>query len=178
LREGDSISIELRLEVEAIPLEPIIVTASSRPAWEHLQPPALWEFWERKEHMEKLGVGSFFTYEDIKPVVGQKTAQIVADFAPFFFTQAHPDRRSDYFIRGRGKCYPPIYLDGHLLRGTPVFIGGQRLEEPPILDDWIQSSGIAAIEIYRGSSSVPGEFRATGSNCGVVAVWSHRGIRR
>jgi hypothetical protein len=178
LRDGDSINVELRMEVEAIPLEPIVVTASSRPAWEHIQPPAMWEFWERKDYMEKLGIGNFYTWEDIKPVAGLKAAQVVADFAPNFYTDSHPDRITSFFIRGRFECDPLLFLDGHLLRGDPQMRGGRMEELPPILDDYIDSSLIAAVEIYRGGSDVPGEYRLPGSNCGVAAVWSQRGIRR
>lgn len=178
LREGDSITVELRMEVEAIPLDPIVVTASSRPAWEHIQPPAMWEFYERKDYMERLGIGDFYTWKDIKPVTGQKAAQVVADFAPYFYTESHPDRMNSFLIRGRFGCDPLLFLDGHLLRGDFERVGGTMREMPPVLDDWIDSSLIEAVEIYRGGSDVPGEYRLPGSNCGVAAVWSQRGIRR
>ena len=76
------------------------------------------------------------------------------------------------------ECDPLLFLVGHLLKGEKVFVESGWLEYPPILDDWIGSSLIAAVEIYRGGSDVPGEYRLPGSNCGVAAVWSQRGIRR
>ena len=171
LRESDSISVELRMAIEAIPLAPITVTASPRPSWEYLEPPFMWEFWERKEHFERLGAGSFFTYEDLKPYGGQPLALTITDLAPFLISEASPMRRTSYFIKGRFDCYPPVFIDGHQVKGID---GDPQNPSPPILDDYIHSSQIGAVEIYRGSSDVPGEFRALGANCGAVVVWTLR----
>lgn len=177
LREGDTVVVEFRLAVEAIPLDPITVLASPRPEWEHLQPPAMWEFWERKEHMEKLGLGRFFTQKDIAPYGGQKAAQTVSDLAPFFHPEAHEERVTSFWVKGRIGCDPPLFLDGHLIPWTPKGYPHDPLDKwPPVLDDWIHPSEIAAVEIYRGASDVPGEYNVPGSNCGVVAVWSRRGV--
>ena len=182
LSESDSIEVELFMAVDAIPLEAITVTASARPWWEHLEPPALWEFWDRKEHFERLGSGRFYTHGDLKPLGGQAVALAIGDLAPFMFAEAHPRRLSSFRIKGTvtisadgSACYPPVYLDGHLLEGMPL--GGGR-SEPAVIDDWISLSQIAAVEVYRGASDVPGEFRSFGANCGAVAIWSLRGPPR
>ncbi len=170
LRVGDSIAVEFHLSIEALPIDPITVTASARPPWEHLQPPGLWEFWERKDYMERLGQGRFFTADDLQPLGGQPVTLMVTSLVPFFFAESHPDRPSSFVLRGRGgRCVPPLFLDGHLLRG---------LSGPPVLEDWIHTSQIAGVEIYRGASDVPGEYRVPGSDCGAVAVWSLRGLNR
>jgi hypothetical protein len=134
----------------------------------------MWEFWERKDYMERLGIGRFFTQEDLAPLGGLKAAQMVSDLAPFFVTESHPERVTSFYIRGRLGCYPPVFLDGHLITGSGG--GAYGGSNPPVLDDWIHQSEIGAVEVYRGGSDVPGEFRVPGSNCGAVAVWSRRGI--
>jgi hypothetical protein len=170
LSEGDSIEVELFMDVDAIPLEGITVTVSARPWWEHLESPGLWEFWERKEHFERLGSGNFYTYEDLKPFGGSPAALAITDLAPFFFPENKNGWGNSFFIKGRSGCDPLLFLDGHLLRGL--------FGEPPVLDDFIPLSLIAAVEVYRGASDVPGEFRGYGSNCGAIAVWSLRGPPR
>jgi hypothetical protein len=178
LSEGDSIEVELFMAVDAIPLEPLTVTASRRPWWEHLEPPALWEFWERKQHFERLGSGNFYTYDDLKPLSGMPAALAIADLAPFFFPENKRGWGNSFFITGRSGCYPPIFLDGHQLTGSSKASGNSFAREPPLIDDWIHLSQIAGVEIYRGASDVPAEFRVLGSNCGAVAVWSLRGPPR
>lgn len=182
LREGDSISVELRMAVEAIPLEPIVVTASPRPRWEYTEPPALWEFWERKDYMGKLGIGRFQTYQDLKPLQGSPVALAIVQLNPFLISKSHERRPNSFHIAGRLGCSPLVFLDGHRLRGERELGGGTRMlgNNPPgpIIDDYISLSQIAAVEVYRGASDVPGEFREPGSNCGAVVIWSRRGTVR
>jgi hypothetical protein len=198
MKEGETIGVELRLAVEAIPLDPIVVTVSPRPTWEYTEPPSLWEFWERREQLGKIGLGSFITEKDLKPFLGQKISYTVANLHPFLDAFPHSYRPSTVLIRGRSGCKPLIYVDGHLVsprqpmegfdpppsrvRGIrsqtliPDSIG--RGEES--MDDFISASEIAAIEVYRGASDLPGEFHSGSysSNCGAVVIWSRRGIRR
>ncbi len=197
LREGDTIAVELRMAVEAIPLEPIVVTASPRPVWEYTEAPALWEFWERKDYMETLGLGEFHTYQDLKPLQGSPVALAIIQLNPFLSAKQNEERANAFHIHGRLDCPLLIILDGHLLppyqkpvrpgeevhieAGTGAGRMGLRrdLAPPgPLIDNYISLSNIGAIEVYRGASDVPGEFRHPGSNCGVVAVWSRRGTVR
>lgn len=197
LREGDSISVELRMAVEAIPLEPIVVTASPRPRWEYTEPPALWEFWERRDYMQRLGIGDFFTYQDLKPLQGSPVALAIIQLNPYLSARQNDERPNAFHLQGRLDCPPMIFLDGHVL---PPYTNAFRPEEEkhiavgngagrygltrdtaapsPLIDNYISLSEIGAIEVYRGASDIPGEFRHPGSNCGVVAVWSRRGTVR
>ncbi|MBT8398222.1 MAG: carboxypeptidase-like regulatory domain-containing protein [Gemmatimonadetes bacterium] len=175
VEEGDTVEVVLQMPLEPVPLAPITVTASPRPWWEHLEPPALWEFREREDYYTRLGAGDFFTYEELKPYGGQQAALTITDLAHHLFPDPHPVRRNSFRIKGFGReCFPAIFLDGHVLHGP----GGAQGNEPPIIDDWIHSSQIAGVEVYRGASDVPGEFRIPGANCGAVAIWSVRGPRR
>jgi len=197
LRRGDTIVVELRMAVEAIPLEPIVVTASPRPVWEYTEAPALWEFWERKDYMERLGIGEFHTYQDLKPLQGSPVALAIIQLNPFLSAKQNEERANAFHIHGRLDCPPLIILDGHLLPPyqKPVRPGEEQhiatgnsvgrtgllrdaAPPGPLIDNYISLSNIGAIEVYRGASDVPGEFRHPGSNCGVVAVWSRRGTVR
>ena len=164
LLEGDSIGLELRMDEEAIPLDPITVIASPRPGWEHLQPPALWEFWERKDHYGRLGTGDFLTYEELKPLHGSPVAIAVTQLVPYIHAVANEDRRNIFHIQGRMGCPPLIFLDGHPLAGEgglrPASGMGSRFmkgvvpigEEPtygPLIDDWISLDQVEAVEVGR-----------------------------
>jgi hypothetical protein len=194
LRRGDTVQIELTMATEPIPMEPLVVTASRRPPWEHTEPPGLWEFWERKERYEELGIGSHITETELKPFAGQKVTYTVADLHPFLQALPHAYRPSTILLRGRSGCKPLVYVDGNLvsprfpLEGYdpgPTRVRGFRSQTlmpdsigrgEESLDEFISLSEIAAIEVYRGASDIPGEFHSGihSSSCGAVVVWSKR----
>ena len=61
-------------------------------------------------------------------------------------------------VRSPPGCYPQYFLDG--TASTPYF----ARNTPP--------QDIQGIEIYRGSSEMPGEFIGSNSACGVIAIWT------
>jgi hypothetical protein len=72
--------------------------------------------------------------------------------------------QSNTFIRGKGRsmCAPMMWLDGQRAPGMEV--------------DDIRATDIEGIELYRGVSTVPGQFATDGATqCGVVVVWTRRG---
>lgn len=191
VQNGDSIEIEISMAVEAIPLRPIVVTASSRPIWEHTEPPGLWDFWERKTIHERLGIGDFLTEEELKPLGGMNAAQAIADLSLSLQALQHSENPGEILLRGRLGCQPLIWVDGRIVSprmprssdpggggyGTSQLIRNLPLgrgEDP--ISHYIHLSEIAAVEVYRGASDTPGEFRSGiyGSDCGAVVIWSKR----
>ncbi|HSM04791.1 MAG TPA: carboxypeptidase regulatory-like domain-containing protein [Longimicrobiales bacterium] len=63
---------------------------------------------------------------------------------------------------------PVIYLDG-----IKVFSPG-RDASMEILQT-VSSIDVEAVEVYRGAGSVPAEFSGSDAACGVVAIWTKRG---
>ena len=61
-------------------------------------------------------------------------------------------------VRSPPGCYPQYYLDG--IESTAYF----ARHTPP--------KDVKGIEIYRGSSEIPGEFGGSNSACGVIAIWT------
>jgi len=61
-------------------------------------------------------------------------------------------------VRSPPGCYPVYYLDG--TESSSYF----ARHTPP--------QDIKGIEIYRGSSEIPGEFGGSGSACGVIVIWT------
>lgn len=55
-------------------------------------------------------------------------------------------------------CRPTIVLDGMFMRGIA-------------LDDLVHANDIEALEVYKGPSTVPPQWRSA-AVCGVIAVWT------
>lgn len=69
-------------------------------------------------------------------------------------------------------CYAPIYLDG-------VSYWGPGLPGVPPPDvEQLNVIDLEGIEVYRGMSEAPLQYRAFGSACGVVLLWTRIGGRR
>jgi hypothetical protein len=65
-------------------------------------------------------------------------------------------------------CWPP---------GPPViFLDGVHLTEQSALDwlDMYSPDELAGVEVYNSPGDIPPLFNATGSDCGVIAVWTKR----
>lgn len=197
LRIGDSLLVALSVAQDHVPENPVLVLASNRPWYEFLQPAGLWEYWERRERNEALGTGSFYTHADLLGWRGQPVTVTLSGLSPFLYVEPSGAGLSGLQLKGPRGCTPLVFLDGHRLRqGTEGserrLVFGASFDEPETgeyqrkrarkggvtpIDDFISVSQIAALEIYRGASDIPGEFRLeeTGSRCGAVIVWSKRG---
>lgn len=61
----------------------------------------------------------------------------------------------------RGACQPTIWVDGQAAPGLEI--------------DDIRAGDIHGIEIYRGASTTPAQFAASGvTHCGAIVVWTRR----
>jgi len=187
LEEGDQVELEFRMAVEAILLEPLTVTASPRPWYEHLKPPALWDYYERKDYLEPLGVGRFMDQEDLKPLAGLPVSLAIGTIAGMqaVGSEHSPTR---FHVLGRRGCDVEFFLNGMPVRlraprsradtADVDFVPGP---EPMdwYIDDFVALSDVEAIEVYRGPSELPGEFHGmhSGGNCGAVVVWTKRSVQ-
>ena len=68
-------------------------------------------------------------------------------------------------VGGGGTCFSNTPC------AVPVFLDGQDLHEA--VDDIVRIWDLAGVEFYSGSQ-VPAEYRASGSACGVLVLWSRR----
>jgi len=67
---------------------------------------------------------------------------------------------------GLNGCYMTVYFDN--IRLTSLVNPNQ----PTFVDDVVQPSHIAGIEIYTTAGKVPPEYQSLSGTCGVVLIWS------
>lgn len=188
LRAGEEVELEFRMAVEAIPLEPITVTASPRPWYEHLKAPALWEYYERSEYLGPLGRGRFLGPEEVRNLQGMPVTMAVATI-PGMQAVASENSGARFHLLGRRGCDALFFLNGMQVRLRPPptradtadvdFVPGPAGLEW-FLDDFVTMNDVEAIEVYRGPSELPGEFHghSGNANCGAVVVWTKRNVDR
>jgi hypothetical protein len=181
LLPGDTAVVELRLGVEALAIEPLTVTASSRA----LRNRDLDDFYQRRRY-DHLGGAAFYSPEDL--------AEMPAAQIPDLFQVARGVRLNvDYpgwgsaprilFARGStGGCLPAIFVDGFEL---PVVSGSRTSDDPntrpPLVHDnlnnYVTNMNVLAIEMYQGLA-VPGELlmcRSPGAcRCGVINILTNK----
>ena len=64
-------------------------------------------------------------------------------------------------------CWVTVYLDG-----TKIFQGpGSSVSKPPDFNN-MSIADFSGAEYYGGSATVPPEFNATGTSCGVLLLWT------
>jgi hypothetical protein len=157
--EAEEVLVNLRLGVDAIPINAIEVRGRSRFFVGRLH-----EYYERKARMQKLGIGRFMTREEIEMRPGAYATDLLRSFSSI--TVGGNQSKTVYMRRNGRECQPQIYLDGMLLnrRGTSI----------ADLDDFLTGDDIEGIEVYHGLSQGPGDYHDT-TGCGVILVWARRG---
>ena len=150
------IDVEVRLDIEAIPLEPIVVVARSSAPTRRLV-----GFEERRR--SETGFGGFFiTVEDVEARASATTTGLL---------RGTPGMDVRLIDSGG--------LDRHVIsaRGCPsrTFIDGMEIQQDRghSVDDLITPDRVAGIEVYPRGLSAPAQFSsAIGPDCGVVLFWS------
>jgi hypothetical protein len=156
LEPGEVVRVELRMEPQAVPLEPLRVL--TRREVTRYTPD---EFYDRMGRLDDRG--SFVTRDEIDDSGARLPSSVVASVAG---TWVEPGGRSRFTntiqLMSYGRvCTPKIFLNGH------------PLPDGTTLDDAVMVDRIEGVEIYRGQF-VPAGYHhdpAT-AGCGVVLVWT------
>jgi hypothetical protein len=154
-----AVDLAIKLQPLAITLGPVIV-AGDVSRW---ITPWMRDFEERRRH----GAGSFLSEQDVQNHRASISATELLRWASVIV-------HGDPLWGGRtlevwgAHCYPP---------GPPViFLDGMRLSEASAVD-WLDAYSVdqvAGVEVYNTPGKIPPVFNATGSDCGVIAVWTKR----
>ena len=158
--ENDVLTVELRLARQAIPLEPLVVTArvDRRVA----------AFYER---VHKSGFGHFLTREDIERRAGLSPTELIRQMQGVRIVGVPVCRgcseENVIYMSGIGpggsnQCSPAVFIDGLEVK--------QDALSP--LDTMIMSDQLEGVEVYTEPGTVPPDFMTVRNNCGVVAFWT------
>lgn len=156
VRVGDSetVGLEVRLDRNAVPLKPVIVT--ERISW----------LPEGFEARRAAGFGRFLTHKDIESRRASRTSDLLRGMPGLVLIPVRRGRGpgSNIAMRGpAGLCQPAIYIDGSYIAPFTEMS----------MDDVISPLVIDAVEVYNSTSTAPIQFRT--GNCGVVLFWTKRG---
>lgn len=109
------------------------------------------------ERRRTTGGGAYFTQEDIEKANPPTLVDLLVTVRGVQQVCLVNDCVAK-MVRSPPGCYPQYYLDGN--ESSAYF----ARHTPP--------KDVKGIEIYRGSSEVPGEFGGSNSACGVIAIWT------
>ncbi len=165
----DTLDVELRMAVEAVPLAPLTVVSKRAPLLlgERYE---MGGFLERKERYgsEGLSYGVFLEKEDWAHRSPGAISDILREVAGLRIMGREIRMRITGF-EPRG-CLPEFYLDGHHIRLRREVVMGVVFQDR--IEDFIPVSGIGAIEVYNGISK-PAQFMDMGDGpCGAIAIWT------
>lgn len=146
LPAGRTVEVNFELAREAIPLDPLTVTAVRS---EYL---ANTGFYRRR----KMGIGTFLTRDEIEDMQALNLSQVLRTAASVRIAR-HDFARLPV---GRGHCPYAVYVDRvrvHRLHDINSFL----------------PQNLAGIEIYAGPSTAPARYSRY-STCGVILLWTRR----
>jgi hypothetical protein len=163
----EDVHTELLLAVDAIPVEPLRVTARSQMESRYLSSMG---FYDR----QRSGVGHFLSRAQIEKRNAVVLSEVLSSVPGVKLLRADrgAQKRSEItFSRGMAsmnQCMPAIFIDGALSRSG----GNLRPNELP-LDEWVNPRDIEGIELYHGAAATPAIYNLQ-AQCGVVVIWTKR----
>lgn len=162
----DFAELEVRLAPHAVLLAPLEVVELSPLGTS----PVLENMMQRRLH----GFGYQITRQDIEERHPQRVTDMLAEL-PGVRTSTSGNRvggRTIHMDRvttgpGGGDCPVQVFVDGTL---------AHRGDDDVAIDDLVDPLDVEAIEVFRGLATTPPEFLNSMSRCGVIAIWTRRGI--
>lgn len=154
---GETVSLDIRLGRDAIPLEPLVVRARVNTLMAGF-------------HRRRTGGTSatFLTREAIETRGAARTTDLLRGMPGVRLEFVRWGEGPRILMQGGfGPCFPTIFLDGVELTTTSG-VGSS-------MNDYITPDRIEGIEIYSSFSTVPAQFRA--GMCGVILLWTRQGGR-
>jgi hypothetical protein len=156
---AETVTLEIRLGRDVIPLEPIRVSARTTD-------PRLAGFHERRL---SGAFGRFLTRQDVERSSPPRSTELLRGVAGISLTPVRRGRAAQtgnlVSVRGGfGLCEPALYIDGHRVRQSAQ----------STLDDILNPQDVEGVEVYSTGSTAPVQFYDP-SACGVILFWTRPG---
>ncbi|WP_420634340.1 carboxypeptidase regulatory-like domain-containing protein [Candidatus Palauibacter sp.] len=140
---GITTEVEVGLVPEPVEMEPLVAIAERSRRLE------IKGFYERKHWGELLGLGQFFSEDDIERWRPTRMTHFIVD---------HTMLGSGLMNRRSG-CAVNVFVDGMSVAVRD-------------LDSVVLPIEVGGVEVYRGPASFPGRFSGSDLRCGAVAIWT------
>ena len=183
LGKSDTVRADVLLVPEKVQLEPIVVTGTPD------RPRGIGR--EAFEERRRLGFGKFADSTTLRRADNMRLADVLTRLGVYiiqYTPDAGPVQLRAASTRYTGlentkfsqgvihHCWMGVILDGvTIYRAVPT--GSQASFPPPDFRRDFAVADIEAIEVYRGAGEVPIEFGGSSANCGVIVLWTKRGLR-
>ncbi|HEX2166440.1 MAG TPA: carboxypeptidase regulatory-like domain-containing protein, partial [Longimicrobiales bacterium] len=153
LGTGESVTLQIRLGRQAVPLEPLVVTARRSRR-------GLAGFDERR----RAGFGHFIVREDITTRAAGQLTDVLRNVPGLSFRRL---RRGGVLTQMRGgasgRCAPAMWVDGIQMQES----------EQSTLDQIFAPDMIEAVEVYSSHATAPAQY--VSGTCGVILFWTRQG---
>lgn len=116
---------------------------------------------ERLARRMKAGHGAFITREQIEETSPNLASDLFRGIPRVEVTPYRYGHQTVLIGRGTMVCEPDYFVDGFHLRNFQI--------------DDLSVDEIDTIEVYRGPSEIPTQFRGDTNRCGVIVVWTRGG---
>lgn len=156
---GENVIVEVRLAIEAVPLEPLVVRSRAMRGGAQLA-----GFYARLARGRRSGLGHFISREEVERMNPMETSDLLRMAPGVRVTPGRAGRGAA--IRMSGGCTPAIYVDGMQVNRYPL--GGTSV------DDIVAGFTVEGVEVYRGAMAQVQGYHDPGG-CGLVLVWTRRG---
>lgn len=154
----DTLNVTVKLQVAAVELAPIEVTASAIP-------PGMEAFEERR----RRGEGQFLDWKVLRRSEHRQLSDVLRTVPGVAFRYGRGNQV--ILLSSRERCPMQIYLDGAKIYEPRS--GSGRATEPPDINQFGVTQ-LEGIEVYSGPAETPVQLGGTGGRCGTVVLWSRR----
>jgi hypothetical protein len=156
----ETVVVELRLGTQAVPVEPVVVTARRRPDSRYLA-----EFEARRDDPGQHGY--FIDRDAIERRPVASPAMLVQGLPNVYVRNVEPFGAQLIYL-------PSQRAGGSRECLAHLFVDGVRLQGGTTLDDVVPAANVAAVEVYPRVAMVPLPYRAS-DQCGAVLLWTRAG---
>jgi hypothetical protein len=158
-----TVEVRVALSADPVELEPLVVTALRDRRLEARG------FYDRRRWGERTGRGRFLTAEEIGRRGPLRISHLLA-VVPGIPLACRGSRGCAIRAARAPTCsHLTVYVDGvRMIGGDAGASAGRR----GTVDELVGAADVAAVEVYPGPASVPGEFSGPTGQCGAVAIWT------
>lgn len=159
LDPGEELVVEVRMAIEAVALDPLVVTSRKQTMGHQLA-----GFHDRMARGRRSGFGHFISREDVDRMMPLESTDLLRTAPGVRVITGRAGRGAG--LRMSGGCIPAIYVDGMQVNRSPM--------RNVSLDEIVPAMALEGIEVYRGPSAQQGSYYDS-NGCGLILVWTRRG---